>query len=292
MSTPRRLLIILAAGALLAWSEPTQAVRAEQVVITFRPTTALAAAEVEAWRPIRTVPVNMVVEDGLTDENRALIGHRKWPAGRPRELHPTGDLVAVMRTGLPAHAATWGLLIEPEGAPCTLRITLTSAGVYERVRSFGMSNYTGNASISVALLDTHGAELWTGKASEETYRFGRDESDENTSEVISDAVVQGLAKLLSDPHLQAAWVESAEQPAPTEAGNEPAAGEAQSPEAVLAQLTELMEAGYGEDTLVQLAAGLRLERPLNTEDLLAWKRAGIPERVVQQLLEPSDSDSQ
>ncbi len=87
----------------------------------------------------------------------------------------------------------------------------------------------------------------------------------------------------SDLQLQRAWIESAAEPAHEE-------GSPQSPEAVLAQLTELMAAGYGEDTLVQLAAGLRLERPLNTEDLLAWKRAGIPESVVQQLLAPSGSE--
>ena len=284
MRTPRRLLACLAAGALLAWSEPSQAGRTEQVVITFRPTTALAAAELQTWRPIRTVPVNLLVEDGLTDENRALIGQRKWPVGRPYKLQPTSDLKAVLGPGLVKHASTWGLLIEPD-APSTLRITLTSANVYERVRFFGMSSYYGDASLSLSLVDARGTELWTGETSKETYRFGRDESDENTSEVISDAVVQGLAELLGDPHLQAAWVDSAVKPV-----DEPAP--AQRPEAVLAQLIELMEAGYSEDTLVQLAAGIRLERPLNTEDLLAWKQAGIPERVVQKLLGPSEAEPQ
>lgn len=284
MRTSYRILTSMMACGLTASATPAFAAKVEPVAITFRPTTRLDAAAVMNWRSIHTLPVTLVVEDGLTESNHQSIGQRKWPVGRPYELKPTTDLAKVIGLSLPEYATSWGLLIKPEAAPHTLLLTLTSVHVYERLRATGLSSYTGNASIELVLQNSDGAELWSGEASDETHRFGRAESDENTSEVICDAVVRSLAALLRDLHLQTAWVDSAEESMAAEQGASPMAAEVLSPHAALEQITVLMAADYSEDTLTRFVAGIILERPLGAEDLLAWKAAGVPEDVVQQLL--------
>ncbi len=199
-----------AALALLLLASPASAVKTEQVFITFRPTIDIEDSERAALAPLLEHPFQLVVEDGLSELNRTQVGLRKWPVGRPRPLAPTTDLHQIFSQGLHERLTSWGLPLQPEQAPHTLTITLRRLDVYEKVTPAGMSHYTGVVDLGLSLSDASGAELWAGESREETIRFGRDESSENTSEVLGDSTLRALIELLEDPTLLNAWEESVE----------------------------------------------------------------------------------
>jgi len=76
--------------------------------------------------------------------------------------------------------------------------------------------------------------------------------------------------VLQNEGLKAAW---------QSAGAGAAAG--LTPATMLAEIQKLKAAGSGEDLLIQWIGGQTLRSPFSTEDVLAWKAAGIEEAVIR-----------
>jgi hypothetical protein len=90
---------------------------------------------------------------------------------------------------------------------------------------------------------------------------------------------EAYANLLDHPDLQAAWsgkeARSGSKPQPI------------SPGALLHDLTGLMNQGFGPELLIHYVNQQVLSAPLSAQDLVEWKKAGLPESVIQAALDRS-----
>jgi hypothetical protein len=61
----------------------------------------------------------------------------------------------------------------------------------------------------------------------------------------------------------------------------PLASKKVSPELVKEQLIEMQKQGVGPEVMVTYVKGQHLKRKLTAQDILDWKRAGLPDEVIQ-----------
>jgi hypothetical protein len=294
-----RTLRSLALGLALLMAGPALADRySERVLVTFIPTTAIGGAVPRLNRPIGQVAVDLRFVDGRPEDQRGLLGTRTNDADALFDIRTSNDLMGVAERGLRRRAVSWGLDIAPIDSDLRFQVTLMEARVTELNQAVG-ATYKSSAVLQGRLSDGSGALLWEGTGRGGTSRYGRPASPENASEVISDALVEAFSQLLSARDLQAAWMGDA-PPAPVAASQpasvgaehsadvvppRPAAsGAPMSPEELLAELLTLQGAGFAEASLVGFLATKSATRALSAQDMLAWKRAGLSEAVVQAAL--------
>jgi hypothetical protein len=283
----RRFAPILALLWLAALPRPALAATS-RVLYRYVPTSAVGEAVVKYRYPVRSIPLRLVLEDGRDPDARGQLGTRTHDDDSLHDLLLSNDLWTPAKEGLERQAGAWGIT-RSGGAELVLTVRLDTLVVNERNQAVG-ATYKGRAGFSGVLCDGAGVELWAGTASGDTSRYGKAYSGENASEVASDAMVEGLARLLSDGALQAAWsgqatiASAGPVTAPGAAAAAPSAEPAGdgpiSPQALLAELLQLQEGGFGEDTIVAYLRGKTLSAPLQAADLLAWKQAGLSERIV------------
>lgn len=134
--------------------------------------------------------------------------------------------------------ADWGLKVEPS-ADRVLKLRLTRFFVDESNKAVG-SVYASEVKVTFTLEDGGGKRLMDGAASGSAHRYGRARSGDNCNEVLSDALKETFANVLSDPRLQEAWVSGK-----SSGGGSGAAGAAE-PESVeerLRKLDDLLKKG-------------------------------------------------
>ncbi|MFH1468822.1 MAG: hypothetical protein ABIO70_30820 [Pseudomonadota bacterium] len=243
-------------------------------------------ARVKETHPIHTVPVLLQVVDGRPEGDRERVGTRHMGDDTLLSLGLDNDLLSALRPGLERKATLWGLRIAPVRADRVLTVSLDGLRVHEAYEALG-SSYEAHATLSGVLADGAGAALWEGGAVGDATRYGRTGSTENTNEVLSDALVEAMVRMLNDAALQAAWVGapapgSVPAPAASPAPAEPVA--VLAPEALLSELQQLQAGGLSEDSLLLYVAARALTRPLGVSELVAWKGAGIPEAVIQRAM--------
>ncbi len=289
---------ILAAAVVLLMASPAHANRyAAGVTLEFTPTTAIGVAEARLLQPIERVPVSLVFEDGRPPDRTWVLGTRTDDDDLLYDIALENDLLGVAAQGLGDTASSWGVHLGDTDAERTLVVTITQAQVTEVNQVVG-ATYKSAVSFSASLRDAAGAELWQGTAKGATSRYGKPASNGNACEVVSDALVEAFARLISIPALQAAWVGAelasdqvspalvgahAEPPPPAPAQAAPTA-DSRTPEALLGELLELKQSGFSDDTLIQFLDSQALSRAMSAADMIAWKDAGLGEGVVQKAL--------
>lgn len=103
---------------------------------------------------------------------------------------------------------------------------------------------------------------------------------ENYNEEISDALKRAHSNLLDNPAFQAAW-----------AGRPASLGASIStPAAMKAKILELMKEGIGTDVIARYVRGVKISPPLGPDDLIDWKRSGIPEAAIEAALPDSGAE--
>ena len=171
----------------------------------------------------------------------------------------------------------WGVRIE-EGTDLTLVVRLTRFFVSEKDQAVG-SSYTADVRVAFELKGRDGTLLSSGVASGDARRYGRKRSADNCNEVLSDAMKEAYANVFDQPGLQAAWsgkeVRSSTKP------------QAISPSALLVELTGLKNQGFSSELLSRYINQQVLSAPLSAQDLVEWKKAGLPESVIQAALDRS-----
>jgi hypothetical protein len=58
-----------------------------------------------------------------------------------------------------------------------------------------------------------------------------------------------------------------------------------TPGELLAELQNLRQEGFDDATLLAVVKKKTLAVPLGTEDMVAWKRAGLPEEIIRAAVE-------
>ena len=213
--------------------------------------------------------VRIVVEDGRTGANPALIGDGTDGKDRPFDIAAEGEVLAFVKEILRRNVEEWGFPVD-ESSKTVLLARLTRFWVAERNQAVG-SMYDADVRWSWTLTHESG-ESRSGTASGGTKRYGRARSIDNCNEVLSDALKEANAAVLEHEGAQAASDAASAAPAP-------AAG--LTPAAMLAEIQKLKQAGTGDDLMLEWIAGQTLRHPFTTEDVVAWKTAGIGEAVIK-----------
>ena len=104
----------------------------------------------------------------------------------------------------------------------------------------------------------------------DAHQWGSSFKEENYNEEISDALKRTYANLISNAGFQRAWMgyrASSEQPL--------------SPADLKTKILEMMKAGIGTEVIVRYVESVKVSGPLSAEQILEWKRAGIPDAVLE-----------
>jgi hypothetical protein len=249
-----------------------------EVHLTWSPQQRVATATAAVSAQMLQTPVELVVIDRRGLEDPAEVGRRTDDADREVTLVAADPVEGFVGRSAALALEEWG--IEPSSeADLELELGLLRFRVVESNQAVG-ATYEAQCRLEVALRGAGGAELWSGSVEGDATRYGRKFSDANISEVLSDALLEALGALLSDPSLHRAWTG---EPAATSTG---APGlRAIAPEDLLAEVLRLAEGGVGEEQLVGFITGRELTRTLSAEDVLAWRDAGLPDAAIEAVLD-------
>lgn len=147
--------------------------------------------------------VTLRFEDGRGDDALE-IGQGTNDDDQRFPIRASTDVLAFVRDTLTQVGADWDVKIE-DPADRVLTIRLTRFHVDESNKALG-SMYASEVKMTFALADKGGKRLMDGAASGSANRYGRARSGDNCNEVLSDALKEAYANLLSDSRLQDAWV--------------------------------------------------------------------------------------
>ena len=114
--------------------------------------------------------------------------------------------------------------------------------------------------------------LWSGEASGKAKQPGVDARASECNEALSLALRSALAKAVS------LSVE------PADCG--PSTGRRSSDRDAVADLTRLKAGGVTDDVLVAYVEGRKITRPLNVDEILRWKSAGLPDAAIKAATRP------
>lgn len=211
----------------------------------------------------RTIEV-LPLTDARTLSDRSLVGeNREHSTAVP--IRATSSVEGFATVVLRKCLGEWGVRLGT--GDLQLRGEITNLLVTED------QTYSTAVSMRFRLQDRAGKLLWEGVVMGDAHQWGSSFKEENYNEEISDALKRTYANLVSSAGFQRAWIGLV-------AVNESAV----SPQEVKARVLEMIKAGVGEETIASYVRGTKLPRPLNAEEILDWKKAGIAEQVIRAAL--------
>lgn len=192
---------LVAIAVLLVMAAPASAKKNNpNVELDFRPQQAVAAAEADVTPDMLRRPVALRVEDMRRDPEE--IGTRTDDDDRKHTLRAVGDVREYAAAAIEELLDDWGVQTD-DGAGLILEISLVQIDVLETNQAVG-ATFSANVRLAAEL---KGAAQWSGTASGDATRYGKKFSNENVNEVLSDALLEAVANLLSEPGLHQAWEE-------------------------------------------------------------------------------------
>lgn len=224
-------------------------------------------------------PVNLSITEGRAGNDPAVIGDTSDDDDRVWPIRASNDVIGWANEVLKKNATDWGIKTSAE-APLTLAGKLTRFRVVESNKAVG-STYNAETQVTFTLQDAQGRTLWEGAASGDATRYGKSRSQENTNEVLSDAAKEAYANLFNDAGLQNAWMGKAK---PVAASAAASSTPPVTPSDLLADLVKLKKQGFTTDLLVDYVNQKTLSSTLSADDLVAWKKADMPDEVIKAAL--------
>lgn len=277
---------ILALWALLGFAAEAKELGPFNVQLRYAPQESVGTNTPTLQAGISDLPVRIEMAEGRTVTDLAVIGESTDDDDRVWPVRATNDPIAWSKEVLAKNAGDWGIRVD-DGAPLTLAGKLTRFRVVESNKAVG-STYNAEAHFTFALRDKKGQTLWEGTGAGDATRYGRDRSEDNVNEVLSDATQEAFAAALAETKLQEAWLGKSDPisaPAMAQAvSTERKAGDVLTPEALLEELVKLKKKGFDTDLLVGFVDQKGLSRSLSSDDLLAWKNADMPDAVIKAAL--------
>lgn len=250
---------------------------APEMHLSWSPQQRVGTTEANLSSEMLRIPVAVEVVDRRGLDDPAVLGIRTDDDDRRLELRSLDPIPAFVERWTTSALADWGVEARA-GAERTLKLALLRFHVLESNQAVG-ATYEAQCRFEATLEDADGSVLWSGAAAGDATRYGKKFSAPNTSEVLSDALLEAIGQLLGDAGLHRAW--SGERVA---SGSEPTSTVI-APDDLLAEVQRLVDRGVGEDQLVRFVTGRSLSRALDADDLLAWREAGVPDVVVDAVLD-------
>jgi len=286
--------VALALGAALV-ATTAHAVDPLEITLRFDPQQTIAGDAPDTVAAFRTQAARFVVEDGRPLDDPALIGEGTDDDDNRFDVLARNSVPDYASDVLRDTTRQWGIL-SADDAELVLHAKLIRFWVAESNKPVG-STYNADVEIEARLDGPGGKTLWDGSVSGDASRYGRKASEDNYNEVISDALNEALANLFDARGLQNAWAEGAtaapraEAPPPAPAPKskpaapaKPTSGPGVTPDALLVELLDLQRQEFSTELLVTYVEQKTISREFNADDLLAWKEAGLPEKVIQAAL--------
>lgn len=227
---------------------------------------------------ISDVPLRLSIGDARTITDPAVIGDSTDDDDRVWPIRAASDLVGWANEVLLKNAGEWGIRVS-DSAPLQLQGTLMRFMVNESNKAVG-SVYNADIQVGFRLLDAQGQTLWEGNAAGDATRYGKSRNEDNVNEVLSDAIKEAYATALGDPALQNAWLGKSGPVASTAV---PAAAGI-TPDELLAELVKLKKQGFTPELLVDYVNQKSLTNSLTADDMVKWKKEGMPQDVIQAAL--------
>lgn len=252
-------------GALLVLVGCSKFANEKRIDLRFTPkenvTANVPAGEgLSASRSIEVLPLT----DGRTLSDRSLVGeNREHSTAVP--IRATSSVEGFATGVLRKCLGEWGVRLGT--GDLRLHGEITNLLVTED------QTYSTAVSMRFRLEDRAGKLLWEGVVMGDAHQWGSSFKEENYNEEISDALKRTYANLVGNAGFQKAWIGLV-------AVNESAV----SPQEVKGKVLEMMKAGVSEETIASYVRGTKLPRPLNAEEILDWKKAGIAEQVIRAAL--------
>lgn len=149
-------------------------------------------------------PFELRVEDARGGSDALAVGQGTNDDDQSFPIRASSDVIAYVKESLQQVASNWGM--KPgAGSDRVLTLRLARFFVEESNKAVG-SMYSSEAKLAFILSDKAGKTLAEGAASGEAHRYGRARSADNSNEVLSDALKEAFAGVLSDARLQSGWV--------------------------------------------------------------------------------------
>ena len=203
------LVVTAISGALLAAAAPLSAARKNDpnIRLEFDPQQTVAKAEAFVRGAMLERPVRLRLKDDRAGDDPAALGRRTNDDDEFFDLVAVGD-DAVMKfvdEVLRDSVASWGVELA-EGVPLELAVRLLKFDVLEKNQVIG-ATFNAEVRFAYSLGAPGGSPRMSGTAMGDATRYGRKFSNANINEVLSDALLEVIANMLSDRSLQDAWGE-------------------------------------------------------------------------------------
>lgn len=192
-------LLLALAGPVLA----RDATKELQVSLKLAPQESVASDSPDLLPGALARTLQVRVEDGRGSQEPLKIGQGTDGDEIAFPIHASSDVVAFIQEAVTQIASAWGVKTS-QPADAVLVVSVTRYFVDESNKALG-SMYAAEVKLAFTLKDGAGAKLVEGAASGSAHRYGRARSSDNCNEVLSDALKEALANVLSSSELQAAW---------------------------------------------------------------------------------------
>jgi hypothetical protein len=266
------------------------------IPLKFIPTVSLGKAAPTLREGISNKPVAVTIEDARQVSSKDLIGDGTGMGDDTFRIRYAGFLPTYLKTTVQDRLGAWGVQTD-EKSNLVLALKVTRFHVSERHAFYG-SVFTAEVQLPWTLKDRAGNEFASGTAMGAGKTKGRWRNPVNCEEVLADALQQAASTAAGDAKLQEAWLAAVAHPAPAPVAKaappapQPARvaaaappATAKTPSQLLADVTKLRRQQMGTSVLVEYVSKQTLASAFSANDLVAWKKAGIPEPVMQAALQ-------
>ncbi len=277
------------------------------IPLKFIPTTNPGKVAPSLREGISNKPIAVVIEDARQVKTKDLIGEGTGIGDDTFRIRFAGHLPSYLKTTVQDRFATWGVQTD-EKSNLVLMIRVTRFHVAERHAFYG-SIFTSEVQLPWTLTDRAGHVFASGTAMGTGKTKGMWRNRINCEEVLADALQQAAATAAGDAKLQEAWLAAtpARASAPVAAAaSAPArprtavgmavpasrvnskvspATHPKTPSQLLVDVTTLRRQQLGTSLLVDFVSKQTLASGFSANDLVAWKKAGVPEPVMQAALQ-------
>ncbi len=173
------------------------------VTLRFTPQEGVTSTTVDLSPALLRQSIAIRVQDARQLPDPLVIGHGTGGNDKVFPIHADRDIVAFIQETVADIASQWSVKQE-KSANRILTLQLIRFDVDESNKAVG-SVYTSDVKLAFVLKDAQGKTLSEGNGSGGTHRYGKGHSGENCNEVLSDALKEAFANVISNGELQAAW---------------------------------------------------------------------------------------
>ena len=256
------------------------------IPLKFIPTSSPGKIAATLREGISGKPIAMAVEDVRQVKSRDLIGEGTGAKDDTFPIRYAGHLPSYVKNVVQGRFATWGVQSD-DASNLVLLMKITRFHVLETHTFFG-STFTAEVQLPWMLVDRAGHVFASGTAMGTGKTKGLWRNPVNCEEVLADALLKAAAIVAGDAKLQEAWLEAVPEPAPAivavKAAPVAPAASVKTPAQLLADVTKLRHQQMGTRLLVDYVSKQSLASPFSANDLVAWKKAGVPEPVMEAAL--------